>query len=61
MIKRRCKKTALKESRFPAFWEILTLFLCQIAKITILAEFWVQQTQRHKNCVFAVLKMWKTF
>ena len=39
----------------------LDSFLCQIAKITILAEFWVQQTQRHKNCVFAVLKMWKTF
>ena len=36
-------------------------FLCQIAKITILAEFWVQQTQRHKNCVFAVLKIWKIF
>ena len=31
----------------------LDSFLCQIAKITILAEFWVQQTQRHKNCVFA--------
>ena len=39
----------------------LDSFLCQIAKITILAEFWVQQTQRHKNCVFAVLKMWKIF
>lgn len=39
----------------------LDSFLCQIAKITILAEFWVLQTQRHKNCVFAVLKMWKIF
>jgi len=39
----------------------LDSFLCQIAKITILAEFWVQQTQRQKNCVFAVLKMWKIF
>lgn len=39
----------------------LDSFLCQIAKITILAEFWVQQTQRHKNCVFAVLKIWKIF
>ena len=39
----------------------LDSFLCQIAKITILAEFLVQQTQRQKNCVFAVLKMWKIF
>lgn len=39
----------------------LDSFLCQNAKITILAEFWVQQTQRHKNCVIAVLKMWKIF
>ena len=39
----------------------LDSFLCQIAKITILAEFLVQQTQRQKNYVFAVLKMWKIF
>lgn len=62
---REYKKGVVKKQRSKSrdflLLENLDSFLCQIAKITILAEFWVQQTQRHKNCVFAVLKMWKIF
>lgn len=61
----RSKKGVVKKQRSKS-QDFLLLgnldsFLCQIAKITILAEFLVQQTQRQKNCVFAVLKMWKIF
>ena len=32
-------------------------FYAKLQKITIPAEFWVQQTHRHKFSVFAVLKI----
>ena len=37
----RCKKNSAQRAEISCFLEISTLFLCQIAKITILAEFWV--------------------
>ena len=60
MLYRQTKKGVVKKQRSKS-QDFLLLgnldsFLCQIAKITILAEFWVQQTQRHKNCVFCRVK-----
>ena len=49
---RRCKKKQRSKSRDFLLLGNLDSFLCQIAKITILAEFWVQQTQRHKKLRF---------
>ena len=51
MIKGAVKKQRSKSRDFLLLGN-LDSFLCQIAKITILAEFWVQQTQRHKKLRF---------
>ena len=56
MIKGTVKKQQSKIRGLPLLGN-LGSFYAKLQKITIPAEFWVQQTHRHKFSVFAVLKI----
>jgi len=59
------KKGAVKKAQqspwIPSIWKPTGFNISHSKKELSNLEKRVQQTQRHKNCVFAVLKMWKIF
>ena len=54
-------KKAQQSPWIPSIWKPTGFNISHSKKELSNLEKRVQQTQRHKNCVFAVLKMWKIF
>ena len=64
-IIRRIEIGAVKKAQqspwISSIWKLTGFNISHSKKELSNLEKRVQQTQRHKNCVFAVLKMWKIF
>lgn len=60
-LKKGAVKKAQQSPWIPSIWKPTGFNISHSKKELSNLEKRVQQTQRQKNCVFAVLKMWKIF